>query len=163
MQQGTTVISEVYWRTLSPVHHTSYIVENKIPARKHHISLNDLWCAKSNGYIYTLFLRSDCFCGIVIRVPGYRSRGPWFDSWCYQIFWEGVGLERGPLSLISTIEELLGRNRSQIRFRKSRIRPWNPFPLTIQHTLSATVGISFSDKWCSLGRYSSLTDSGHGV
>jgi hypothetical protein len=30
----------------------------------------------------------------------------------YQIFWEVVGLERGPLSLVSTIDELLGRNSS---------------------------------------------------
>jgi hypothetical protein len=35
-----------------------------------------------------------------------RSR---FDSRRYQIFWEVVGLERGPLSLMSTTEELLGR------------------------------------------------------
>lgn len=27
---------------------------NKFPARKHHISLNVLWCAESNGYSYTL-------------------------------------------------------------------------------------------------------------
>jgi hypothetical protein len=33
-------------------------------------------------------------------------------SWRYQIFWEVVGLERGPLSLVSTIEELLVRNSS---------------------------------------------------
>jgi hypothetical protein len=33
----------------------------------------------------------------------------WFDSRRYQIFWEVVGLERGPLSLLSTIEKLLGR------------------------------------------------------
>jgi hypothetical protein len=33
-----------------------------------------------------------------------------FDSRSYQIFWEVVGLERGPLSLVSTIEELLGRS-----------------------------------------------------
>jgi hypothetical protein len=32
-----------------------------------------------------------------------------FDSWSYQIFWEAVGLERGPLSVVSKIEELLGR------------------------------------------------------
>jgi hypothetical protein len=32
-----------------------------------------------------------------------------FDSWHYQIFWEVVCLERGPLSLVSTIEELLGK------------------------------------------------------
>jgi hypothetical protein len=30
----------------------------------------------------------------------------------YQIFWEVVGLERGPLSLVSTIEELLERKIS---------------------------------------------------
>jgi hypothetical protein len=35
-----------------------------------------------------------------------------FDSRRYQIFWEGVGLERGPLSIESTIVELLGRKSS---------------------------------------------------
>jgi hypothetical protein len=30
----------------------------------------------------------------------------------YKPFWEVVGLERGPLSLVSTIEELLGKNSS---------------------------------------------------
>jgi hypothetical protein len=38
----------------------------------------------------------------------HRSR---FNSWHYQIFWE-VDLERGPLSLVSTIEELLRRKSS---------------------------------------------------
>jgi hypothetical protein len=37
---------------------------------------------------------------------------PGFDSRRYQIFREVVGLERGPLSLVSTIEELLGRKSS---------------------------------------------------
>jgi hypothetical protein len=32
-----------------------------------------------------------------------------FDSRRYQIFWEVMGLERGPLSLVSTAEELLER------------------------------------------------------
>jgi hypothetical protein len=45
--------------------------------------------------------------GLVVRVPGYRSRGPAFDSRRYQIFCEVVGLERGPLSLVRIIEELL--------------------------------------------------------
>jgi hypothetical protein len=35
-----------------------------------------------------------------------------FDSRRYQIFLEVVGLERGPLSLVSTTEELLGRNNN---------------------------------------------------
>jgi hypothetical protein len=32
-----------------------------------------------------------------------------FDSRRYQIFWEVVGLERGPLNLLNTTEELLER------------------------------------------------------
>jgi hypothetical protein len=35
-----------------------------------------------------------------------------FDSRDYQIFWEVIGLDRSPLSLVSTIEELLGRKNS---------------------------------------------------
>jgi hypothetical protein len=35
-----------------------------------------------------------------------------FDYRSYQTFWEVVGLERGPLSLVNTTEELLGRNSS---------------------------------------------------
>jgi hypothetical protein len=51
----------------------------------------------------------DRLCGLVVRVPGYSSRGPGFDSLRFQIFWEVVGLERDPLSLLSTMEELLWR------------------------------------------------------
>jgi hypothetical protein len=51
----------------------------------------------------------DSLYGQAVRVLGYRSRGAGFDSWRYQIFWEIVVLERGPLSLMSTIEELLDR------------------------------------------------------
>jgi hypothetical protein len=49
----------------------------------------------------------DRLCGLVVRVPDYR-----FDSRHYQIFWEVVGLEGGPLSLVSTTEELLERKSS---------------------------------------------------
>jgi hypothetical protein len=48
----------------------------------------------------------------VVRVPGYRSRDPGFGSRRYQIFWEVGCLERGPLSFVRIIEELLGRNSS---------------------------------------------------
>jgi hypothetical protein len=44
---------------------------------------------------------------LVVRVSDYRSRGPGFDSRLYRIFGEVVGLERGPLRLMSITEELL--------------------------------------------------------
>jgi hypothetical protein len=46
-------------------------------------------------------------CGIVVRVLDYRCRGPGFDSRALQK--KVVGLGQGPLSLVSTIEELLDR------------------------------------------------------
>jgi hypothetical protein len=53
---------------------------------------------------------TDRLCGLVVRVPGYRSRGSEFDSRRCQNLWEVVGLERGPLSLLRIIKELLERN-----------------------------------------------------
>ena len=53
---------------------------------------------------------ADRLCGLVVRVSGYKYRGPGFDPRRYQIFLVVVGLERGPLSLVSlvrSIEELL--------------------------------------------------------
>jgi hypothetical protein len=60
---------------------------------------------------------SDRLCGLVVRVLGYRSG---FDSRHYQK--KIVGLERGPLSLVSTTEELLDR-KVAAPSRKPRIRP----------------------------------------
>jgi hypothetical protein len=57
-------------------------------------------------------------CGIEVRVPGYRSRGPRFDSRLYQIFWEVVGRERGPFSLVSTTQKLHGRKSSSSSLEK---------------------------------------------
>jgi hypothetical protein len=47
----------------------------------------------------------DRLCGLVVKVSGYRSRGPGFDYRRFQIFLEAAGLERGPLSLVRTTEE----------------------------------------------------------
>jgi hypothetical protein len=54
----------------------------------------------------------DRLCGLVVRIPDYISRGSGFDYRGYQIFWEVVGLEWGPLSLVRIIEELLGKKIS---------------------------------------------------
>jgi hypothetical protein len=52
-------------------------------------------------------LRRDRLCGLVVRVLGYRSRGP--GSIPCTTKKKVVCLERDPLSLVSTIEELLDR------------------------------------------------------
>jgi hypothetical protein len=49
----------------------------------------------------------DSLCGLVVRVLGYRSGNP--GSIPGTTRKKVVGLERGPLSLVSTIEELLDR------------------------------------------------------
>jgi hypothetical protein len=56
--------------------------------------------------------QSDSLCGLVVRVPGYRSRGLESIPGATIFLCEVVGLERGPLSLASLIEELLGRGSS---------------------------------------------------
>jgi hypothetical protein len=49
----------------------------------------------------------DLLCGLMIRVLGYRSGGP--GSIPGTTRKKVVGLERGPLSIVSTNEELLDR------------------------------------------------------
>jgi hypothetical protein len=51
-------------------------------------------------------------CGLVVKSSWLQIQRSGFDSWHYQIFWKVVGLEWGPLSLVSTIEELLWRKSS---------------------------------------------------
>jgi hypothetical protein len=46
-------------------------------------------------------------CGLLVRVSGYSSTGSGLDSRRFQVFSEAAGLERGPLSLVMTTEELL--------------------------------------------------------
>jgi hypothetical protein len=96
------------------------------------IKLNSRISSTLNDYSYHHL--SDCLCGLVVRVPGYRSRGPGSISGATRLSWEVVGLERGPLSLVNTIEEL-------------RDTP-----------LSAKAGSKFTNKLRSLGQDNSLMD-----
>jgi hypothetical protein len=50
--------------------------------------LSPIYDKLESGY-FTLHLVR--LCGLVVGVPGYRSRGPEFDSRRYQLFWEAVG------------------------------------------------------------------------
>jgi hypothetical protein len=89
------VTSVNFHRRRTPEHEYSQLWE---PQTQHILSV-----------LYNVIIRyMHRLCGLVVRVPGYTSRGPGFNSRRYQIFWEVVGLERGPLSRV-IIEELLER------------------------------------------------------
>jgi hypothetical protein len=71
-----------------------------------------------------------------------QIQGSGFDSRRYQIFWDVVGLQLSPLSLVSTFEELLERKSSGSDLEEREYGHAAPF----------------ADKQRSLSRYSSLAD-----
>jgi hypothetical protein len=91
-----------------------------------------------------------------------------FDSRHYQIFWEVVGLERGTLSLLSTIEELLERKSSSfsLEIREyghrdlSRWPHGTLFPQRLAQTLSKSSGRSVSIV-CSSTQATEFSFKGH--
>jgi hypothetical protein len=60
--------------------------------------------------IYGLVPEQESLCGLVVRVLGYRSGGPGsIPGTTRKKKLKLVSLEQGPLSLVSTNEEILGR------------------------------------------------------
>jgi hypothetical protein len=72
-----------------------------------------------------------------------RSR---FDSRRYQIFGEVVGLERGPLSLVSGIEEQLEIKSSGSSLENRYYGRMGSTTLTTNTPLSAKIDTNFTDK-----------------
>jgi hypothetical protein len=101
----------------------------------------------------------DRLCGLVVRVLGYGSGDPGSIPGTTN---KVVGLERGPLSLVSTTEELLDRKVA------APVQKIENTEVGIRHAEHVAPFIrkswqSLRRQWRSIGRGSSLADSDHGV
>jgi hypothetical protein len=83
---------------------------SELPRRKRkHKNVNVLKYGIWRKLIVLFISFIDRLCSLMMQSSWLQIQRPGFDSRHYQIFWEAVCLERGPLNLVSTIEELFGR------------------------------------------------------
>jgi hypothetical protein len=88
-------------------------------------------------------------CGLVVRVLGYRSGGSGSIPGTTRKK-RAVGLERGPLSLVSTIEELLDRKVAALVQKTENTAVWirhadhegNRYPQKLAITSPTSGGLS---------------------
>jgi hypothetical protein len=133
-------------------------------ALSNYLLFYSLWILKSNGALRLFdpsFEEVDTVWRIVSltyslsfgRFPSERphlwssSQSSWlqihtsrFYSRRYKILWEVIGLERGPLSPVSKIEELLERESSGSGLENRDYGHRGSVPLTMRHPLSKKVG-----------------------
>jgi hypothetical protein len=103
-------------------------------------------------------------CGLVVRLPGCRPRGPGFYFRRCQIFWVAVDLERGPLS---PCENTWGDTWT--KSSGSGLENWDSRPQGILHADHATplspqtLALNFASKWRSTVGIVRLRTKSHGV
>jgi hypothetical protein len=117
---------------------------------------------------YLLFKRVSDFilhrlCRLLVSVPGYRSRGLWFQCRRYQNLLHAVGPERYPLSLVGITEELLEWKIAAPVYKteiNGRGNPWcRPRDTLYPRMLTLT---SSTSGWSSVGTVP-LRNKGQGV
>jgi hypothetical protein len=114
-----SLMNPIFWDVTSCVRNLS--IRGLYCPRKQPITIKEGDIRENLKIKILLKFKRDRLCGLVVKVHGYRSRDPEFDSRRYQIFWEVVDLERVPLSLVRITEELREWKNSGSRSRKSRI------------------------------------------
>jgi hypothetical protein len=133
------------WEECIFLQHKSTI-SKRITVMQRHVAWRFYKPFQCTAHFYVLCIEYERPCDLVVRVPGYRSRGPGSDSRRYHIFWKVVGLERGPLSLVSTIGEILERKSSGFGLENQNYGRSGSAALSTRHPpLSTKVGTNFTD------------------